>query len=263
MPVLLIAVVALGLAVGSFLNVVIYRVPAGASLVTPASRCPACEHPIRHRHNVPVLGWIMLGGRCSDCRDRISSRYPLVELGTALLFAAVTLRLAGLHLAPALPAYLYFVAIGIALSMIDLDCKRLPNAIVLPSYAVLAILLIVAGAWQQDWSALLRALIGAAGLFAFYFLLAVVYPAGMGFGDVKLAGLIGAMLGYLSYGALIVGALAAFVLAAVVGVAMIISRRGSGKTAIPYGPYMIVGALLAVFVGDAIANAYLATIIGS
>lgn len=247
MPVLIVAVALLGLAIGSFLNVVVYRVPNGLSLLTPASYCPSCAHPIRNRHNIPVLGWIALKGRCVDCQARISVRYPLVELGTAVLFVAATVRLSAVNRLPALPAYLYFVAIGIALALIDVACRRLPNVIVLPSYPVVLVLLLAATAWQHDWSALLRALIGMAALFGFYFLLAMVNPAGMGFGDVKLAGVLGAVLAYLSYSTLLVGAFAAFLVAAVVGAILIGSRRSTRKTSIPFGPYMIIGAVLAIF----------------
>jgi leader peptidase (prepilin peptidase) / N-methyltransferase len=262
MPVLIVAVVLLGLAVGSFLNVVVYRVPTGGSLIHPPSHCPCCGHPIRKRHNIPVLGWLMLRGRCADCRASISVRYPLVELVTALLFVAITLRIASLDLLPALPAYLYFAAIGIALTLIDIDCRRLPNVIVLPSYPVVLVLLASAAAWQHDLAALVRALVGTAALFGVYFLLAMVHPAGMGFGDVKLAGVLGAALAYLSYSALVVGAFAAFFIAALVGVVLIVSRRASRKTAIPFGPYMIAGSLLAMFFAEPIAQAYLKMITG-
>jgi len=163
------------------------------------SRCPSCGAQIRNRHNVPVLGWLILRGRCFGCKAPISPRYPLVEAMTGVLFALVTLRIVGLHLAAALPAYLYFAAAGVALAMIDVDHKRLPDKIVLPSYPVLAVLLTVAAAAQHDWWALARAAIGAAALFAFYFATAFAYPAGMGFGDVKLAGLLGGVRGYLSW----------------------------------------------------------------
>src|SRR5688500_3131257 len=110
----------LGLLIGSFLNVVVHRVPAGESVVRPPSRCPGCGGEIRARHNIPVAGWLLLRGRCADCGERISVRYPLVELATGLLFAALALRFA--DQLPALPAYLYFAAVGIALALIDLDC---------------------------------------------------------------------------------------------------------------------------------------------
>jgi leader peptidase (prepilin peptidase)/N-methyltransferase len=256
MPILLAASALLGLAVGSFLNVVIHRVPRAESLVRPGSHCPACGHAIRTRHNLPLVGWLVLRGRCADCRSPISARYPLVELATAGLFVAVTMRLAGQHLLPALPAYLYLVAVGVALSLIDLDCHRLPDAIVLPSYAVLGLCLLAASAWQHDWWALVRALAGGVALFLLYFALAFAYPAGMGFGDVKLAGLLGGVLGFISLPTLLVGAFAAFLLGGLAGGVVILSGRGSGKTALPFGPFMVGGTLLALFAAEPIADLY-------
>jgi leader peptidase (prepilin peptidase)/N-methyltransferase len=254
MAALLAVVFLLGLAVGSFLNVVAYRVPRGESLVTPGSRCPECGRPIRARHNVPVLGWVVLRGRCADCGARISARYPLVEAATGLLFVAVTLRLSNLHLLSALPAYLYFVAVGLALALIDLDWRRLPNSIVLPSYPLLAALLAASAAWQHDWWSLARAAIGAVALFGFYLAIALVYPAGMQFGDVKLAGIVGGVLAYLSWSTLLIGAFGAFLLGSVVGIAVIASGRGGRKTALPFGPFMIAAAVLAMFVAEPIAR---------
>ena len=259
---LLVVIALLGLAIGSFLTVVIDRVPRGESVVRPGSHCPRCGHPIRARHNIPVLGWLILRGRCADCRAPIAVRYPLVELATGVLFVALTLRLDRLGLVSALPAYLYVAAAGVALAMIDLETRRLPNAIVLPSYPVLAALLTGSALWQGDWWPLGRAAIGAAGLFGFYLLLVLAYPKGMGWGDVKLAGLLGGALAYLSWAALVVGAMAGFVLGAVVGVAVILARQGDRKTALPFGPFMIAGTLLAIFVADPIADAYL-SLVGS
>jgi leader peptidase (prepilin peptidase)/N-methyltransferase len=256
MPILIPAVGLLGLAIGSFLNVVIYRVPRQLSLLSPPSACPSCEHPIRVRHNVPVLGWLVLTGHCADCRSRISVRYPLVEFGTGALFVLVSLQLAHLKLLPALPAFLYFAAIGVALSLIDLDSHRLPNPIVLPSYPVLALMLTAAALVQGSPSSLMRAAIGGAALFGAYFLLMFAYPAGMGFGDVKLAGIIGGMLGYLSYHALLIGAFAAFFLGSLISVFVLLSRRGSRKTQIPFGPFMILGAILALFLSRPLADLY-------
>jgi leader peptidase (prepilin peptidase) / N-methyltransferase len=247
----------LGLAIGSFLNVVIYRVPAGMSVVSPPSRCPSCGTQIRNRHNVPVLGWLILHGRCFDCRAPISPRYPLVEALSAALFVLVALRIVHLHLAPALPAYLYFAAAGLALAVIDLDHQRLPDKIVLPSYGVVAVLLTIASASTHDWWALARATIGAAALFGCYFAIAFAHPAGMGFGDVKLAGLLGGVLAYLSWATLAVGAFGGFLLGAVGGISMLASGRGNRKTAIPFGPFMIAAAILAIFLAPAIAEIYL------
>ena len=246
----------LGLMIGSFLNVVVYRVPAGVSVVSPPSACPRCDTQIRNRHNVPVLGWLMLRGRCYDCRAPISVRYPLVEALTGTLFAITTAVLLHRHLGAAVPAFLYLVAVGVALALIDLDTMRLPNSIVLPSYPVVAALLLLAAALRHDWDALLRALIGGGALFAGYFALAFAYPAGMGFGDVKLAGLLGGALAFLSWPAFAVGSFAGFVLGGVGGVLVLASGRGGRKTAIPFGPFMIAGALLAVWAAPPLAHAY-------
>jgi leader peptidase (prepilin peptidase)/N-methyltransferase len=246
-----------GLAIGSFLNVVIYRVPAGESVVHPPSKCPHCGVQIRSRHNVPVIGWLVLRGKCFDCAAPISPRYPIVEAVTGALFVAVTIRIVDLHLGAALPAYLYFTAIGVALAMIDIDVKRLPDKIVLPSYPVLAVLLTIAAIDNHDWWALGRAGMGAAILYAFYFLIAFAYPAGMGFGDVKLAGLLGGVLAYLSWSTLEVGAFGGFLLGSVGGIAVMAAGRGGRKTAIPFGPFMIAAALLAIFVAQPVADAYL------
>ncbi|HEY3465887.1 MAG TPA: prepilin peptidase [Amycolatopsis sp.] len=246
-----VAAAVLGLLVGSFLNVVVHRVPRGESVVRPPSRCPGCGAGIRARHNVPVLGWLLLRGRCAGCGGRISVRYPLVELGTAGLFAVLALRLP----LPDLPAFLYLAAAGLALALIDVDTRRLPNALVLPAYPVLAVLLTASAWWQGDWWSLARAVVGGAALFGGYLLLAVVYPAGMGFGDVRLAGVLGGILAYLSWSALVIGAFAAFLLGAVAGVAVLASGGGR-KTALPFGPFMLGGALLAVFAAGPLGTAY-------
>ena len=254
---LLVAVAMFGLAIGSFLNVVIYRVPNGQSLIAPASHCPHCDAPIRNRHNVPLLGWLVLRGRCAECAAPISARYPLVELVTGAAFVAVAWRLYSTDRLAGLPAWLYFTSIAIALAAIDIDCHRLPNAIVLPSYPVLALLLTAPALWQHDYAALLRTAVGCAVLFGGYFALALAYPKGMGFGDVKLAGLVGAVLGWLSYSALLVGAFAAFLLGGVAGLAVVASRRGTGKTPLPFGPFMLTGAALALYLAQPILDGYL------
>ena len=253
----------LGLAIGSFLNVVIYRVPADLSVVSPPSRCPNCGTTIRNRHNVPVFGWLVLRGKCYDCKAPISPRYPIVELLTGLLFAGMTLRILHLDLAWALPAYLYFVAIGVALAMIDIDHKRLPDKIVLPSWIVVGVLLTGASAARGEWGDLGRAGIGAAGLFALYFLMAFIYPAGMGFGDVKLSGILGGLLAYLSWSAFAVGAFGGFLLGSLGGIVVLATRRGNRKSEIPFGPYMIAGALIAMFVSSPISDAYLHLVRGN
>jgi len=264
------AVGVLGLLIGSFLNVVIYRVPAGKSIVSPPSACPSCGARIRPGDNVPVVSWIALRGRCRNCAAPISRRYPLVELATGVLFASVAAWMlsrssestfvAATTLAAfliELAAFLYFSAIGVALFMIDLDTRRLPNAIVLPSYVVGAVLLAAAGLVDFRPDQLIGAAIGGAAMFAFYFALAFAYPGGMGFGDVKLAGVLGLYLGWTGWGALVVGAFAAFLLGGVFSI-LIVSLRGAGrKTAIPFGPWMIAGAFVGIFFGEGIARNYL------
>jgi leader peptidase (prepilin peptidase) / N-methyltransferase len=247
----------LGLAIGSFLNVVIHRVPVGASVVSPPSHCPSCETPIRARHNVPVVGWLVLRGRCADCALPIPVRYPLVELLTAVVFVLVTWRAVQLDVLAALPALLFFAALGVALSAIDLDVRRLPNVLVLPSYPVLAALLALASAVTGDGTALVRAVAGAVALFGFFFLLALVHPSGMGFGDVKLAGVIGLLLGYFSWSAVLVGAFAGFFLGAVVGVVVMAVGAGGRRTALPFGPFMVLGALAALWIADPVTDVLL------
>jgi leader peptidase (prepilin peptidase)/N-methyltransferase len=246
----------LGLLVGSFLNVVGYRLPRGESLARPPSHCPACGAHVRTGHNVPVVGWLVLRGRCADCRAPIPIRYPLVELATGIVFAGLTTSLDRVNLVSAVPAYLYFAAIGIALAMIDLDTRRLPSAIILPSYPVLAVLLTGSAWWQHDWWSLARAGVGGAALFAFFFALAFAHPSGMGFGDVRLSGIIGGMLGYLSWSALVIGAFGGFLLGAIVGMAVLASRKGDRHSALPFGPFMVFAALVAVVAADPIAAGY-------
>jgi leader peptidase (prepilin peptidase)/N-methyltransferase len=259
LPLLLSLVAVLGLLVGSFLNVVIWRVPRGESVVAPRSRCPGCGTQIRTRDNVPVLSWVVLRGRCRDCDEPISARYPLVEIGTATVFVALT---ATIGLEPELPAFLYLGAVGVALAMIDIDVKRLPNAIVLPSYVVGAVLLGVAALVESDLESYLRAGLGMVALFALYFLLAFIYPAGMGFGDVKLAGVLGMYLGWLGWAEVVTGAFLGFLLGGVVGALLMAVRRAGRKSQIPFGPYMLLGALIAILTGDALADLYLDSLLG-
>ncbi|WP_250035583.1 prepilin peptidase [Paractinoplanes maris] len=249
---LLVVVALLGLVVGSFLNVVIYRVPRDESLIHPRSHCPACGTEVRNRHNVPVFGWLLLRGRCAACEAPISPRYPLVEAGTAVLFVAVAARFG---LSWELPAYLYLAAISVALAAIDLDVMRLPDKIVLPSYAVALVLLAPAVIAEHSWSAAARALLAAAVLYAGYFILAIL-PRGMGGGDLKLAPLIGFYLGWLGWSSVAIGAFAAFLLGGLVAAVLMVLRRANRKSRIPFGPYMLAGAFLAVFAGAPIAQWY-------
>jgi leader peptidase (prepilin peptidase)/N-methyltransferase len=247
-----------GLAVGSFLNVVIHRVPAGKSVVTPGSACPECDHPVRPRDNVPVASWLLLRGRCRDCGTAIPVRYPLVEAATGVAFAAIG---AWQGWSWSLLPLLYLAAISIALALIDLDVRRLPDAIVLPSYAVLPLLLVLEALATLEWWPLVRALIGGVALFLFYDVLALVYPrqGGMGGGDIKLAGVLGIALAWVGWGALIVGAFAGFLLGGLYSLAAVATGRAGMRSSIPFGPFMLAGAWIGLVAGEAVADWYLRT----
>lgn len=254
MPFFVGVVSVVGLLVGSFLNVVIWRVPRGESIVSPPSACPRCGTRIAPYDNVPVVSWLVLRGRCRTCRAPISARYPLVELVTAVLFGLVAWHFG---VTWATLAYAYLAAVSVALALIDLDVRRLPDAIVLPSYPVAAVLLTLASWGAGDWGALLRAAVAGVTLFAVYFVLLVVYPRGMGFGDVKLAGLLGLYLGWVGWGAVVVGAFGAFLLGGVYALVLLATRRAGRKQGIPFGPWMLLGAAVGIAVGEQIWSAYL------
>lgn len=249
--------VVIGCVIGSFLNVVVWRVPRGESVVSPPSACPRCGHAIRPWDNVPVVSWLVLRGRCRDCSAPISVRYPAVELGTGVLFGLTTLWLGASW---ALPAYWYLAAIAVALALIDIDVHRLPDAIVLPSYPVALVLLALAS-WnptgQADWAALVRAVLGGVILLVVYFVLVLVYPRGMGLGDVKLAGVLGLYLGWIGWDALVVGWFAAFLLGGLYAVALLVTRRAGRGSGIPFGPWMLAGAAVGLVLGPVVADWYL------
>ena len=238
-----------GAIIGSFLNVVAYRLPRGESLAHPPSRCPSCGAPVKPYDNVPVLSWLLLRGRCRSCGERISARYPLVEAGTALLCALVVIvkgpdedALLGLA----------FVLLLVPITLIDLDHRLIPNKLTLPG-AIIAIAIVLA----VDADSLVEHLISAAAAGGFLLVAAIVYPAGMGMGDVKLAAMMGLFLGRAVGPAMFV----ALIAGTVVG-ALIIARKGAKegrKTAIPFGPYLALGGLVGLFVGDEIADWYLGT----
>lgn len=247
----------LGLMIGSFLNVVVWRVPRGESVAAPPSACPACGARIRPRDNVPVVSWLLLRGRCRDCTAPISRRYPLVELGTAVLFAGATWWCG---VSWALPAVLYLAAVGLALSLIDLDTHRLPDAIVLPSLGVGLALLALASldpGGPTHWAALVRAAVGGAAMFAVYYAVRFIYPRGMGFGDVKLAALLGLYLGWFGWASLVVGWFAAFLLGGVFSIGLLALGRAHRRTGIPFGPWMIAGAAVGLVAGTSVAGWYL------
>jgi leader peptidase (prepilin peptidase)/N-methyltransferase len=168
----------------------------------------------------------------------------LIVLAVICLDVGLTVRLDAPELAWVLPVWWYFVALGAALSLIDVRERRLPNVLVLPSYPALAVLLAIAAAGTSEWSGLVRALAAGAACFLSAFALVAMYPGGLGFGDVKLAGLIGAILGYLSWPAVFTGVLFAYLGGAGWAAALVLSRRGTLKTALPFGPFLVIGALV-------------------
>jgi leader peptidase (prepilin peptidase)/N-methyltransferase len=244
MPIALTAVG--GLIAGSFLNVVIARLPEGQSLVRPRSRCPHCGAEVRPYDNVPVLSWLMLRGRCRDCGEAISGRYPLVEMLTALLLAAVVARF-GADKDALLGIALVLVLVPV--TFIDLDRQIIPNALVLAgSIAAVAILALT------DPGALPEHLIAGAAAGGFLLLAALAYPRGMGMGDVKLAGMMGLFLG-----ASVAPAMLAAMLSGSLAGGVIIARKGTQegrKTKVPFGPFLALGALVGLFVGPEIVDWY-------
>jgi leader peptidase (prepilin peptidase)/N-methyltransferase len=233
-----------GLAVGSFVNVVTERLPAGRSIVTPRSACDSCSTPIAPRDNVPVLSYLLLRGRCRTCGAPIGRRYPAVELLTAALVAACVLAF-GLTLEAAVAAV--FCTTLVAVSVIDAERFVIPNRIVLPAAAVVLVAQ-TALAPSPEWA------VAGAGAALFLLVAALAYPAGMGMGDVKLALLLGFMLGR----TVPVALMTAFV-AALVPAAVLIARHGSAarRMRIPFGPFLALGGIVALFCGDWILDAYL------
>ena len=273
----------LGLLVGSFLNVVIYRVPRGQSVVRPRSACPSCGTPIGARDNIPVLSWLLLRGHCRACGAPIPSRYPLVELTTGIAWAVTgAWALAVPDRTALLPLLLILVSAGIALAFIDVEHHRLPNSIVLPLYPVTIAGLAFAGMMNAEWP-WREALIGlGAWLLLIGGLWLLSGGRGMGFGDVKLAPVLGATLGWVSVSSALTGLLAAFVLGAAVGIGILVARRtpapvstavpdtsglkdlaGTGEpagTPMAFGPFLLAGAALGLVVGPALGDAYLSIV---
>jgi leader peptidase (prepilin peptidase)/N-methyltransferase len=246
LAVLIVLCAVLGLAVGSFLNVVIVRVPRQQSVIAPPSACPNCHTPISPRDNVPVVSWLLLRGRCRNCRAPISARYPLVELGTAVMFAGVAARL-GYNWA--LPAYLVLFAGLLALSCIDVEFLLLPKKIVYPLLLMVGALLLVASAGTKNWQHLLVAVLCAAGWLIIFFALNAISPRLLGFGDVRLAPVLGLALGWLGVGYTLLGFFAANLIGAVVGIFLLATKRIARQQQIPYGVFLALGTAFAFFAG--------------
>ena len=240
----------LGLAVGSFMTVVAERVPARASIVRPPSYCPVCRTPIARRDNVPVLGWVLLKGRCRSCGARISLRYPILELTTALVIAGAFIVYDDVWVAVAIAA---LTGLMPCIAVIDIEHRIIPNRITYPALVAFAVYLPVAWAFGAPL-ALGSAAIGFAAYGGGLFIVALV-SGGMGMGDVKLAALIGGVLGAIGLGLVAVAVAAAIVIGAV-GAVVALARGAGRKGTLPFGPALAGGAVIAAFWGQAIADWY-------
>ncbi len=239
-----------GLIVGSFLNVVIYRVPRKESIVTPRSHCPSCNALIKEYDNIPVFSWLVLKGKCRHCGEAISPRYLFVELATAALFAGLAARL-GYNWE--LSAFLVLFAGLLALACIDLELLLLPRSVVYPVLLLVAGLLIVAAAVSGDWHRLLVAAICSVAWYVLFFLINLISPRILGFGDVRLALLLGLGLGWFGWRFVVIGFFAANVIGAVIGLTLIATKRMSHDQPIPYAVFLALGTAFAVFAGPEIA----------
>jgi leader peptidase (prepilin peptidase) / N-methyltransferase len=244
-----------GFAIGSFLTVVVDRVPKKESIISPRSRCPQCSAEIRTRDNVPVLSWVLLGGRCRECRARIPARYPLLEGGTAACFAGVAIVYPRVYVIAMLCA---FCAVMLVVGAIDLEHKIIPNKITYPAFPAFAVAIVVGWAVGQNLDPI-RALIGALAYGGVFLAIAFIAPRGLGMGDVKLTALIGLVMGSIGLRYVGVAAGAAILLGGVGGILALLAGKGR-KSAIPFGPFLTAGALVGVFWGDRIADWYLRSI---
>jgi leader peptidase (prepilin peptidase) / N-methyltransferase len=242
----------LGLVFGSFLTVVTHRVPQGESLVAPRSRCPVCGTQLRNFDNVPLVSWLLLRGRCRSCKARISLVYPLTELATASLFAAAALTFdrvwVALMMAP-------FLGLMVVLAVIDIRHRIIPNRLAYPSLLAFAAYILVVGLLGGGLD-VIRAAIGMLAYGGALLVVAFISPRGMGMGDVKLAALIGLVLGSLGLRYVTVAAGVGILLGGVGAIVALIAGA-SRKNAIPFGPFLTAGALVAAFQAPQISSVYL------
>lgn len=237
------AVAALGLFVGWIAGLIAYRVPREKSIVNPPSTCPHCDTLIRPADIIPVVSWLVLRGRCRNCREPISLRYPIVELATAALFALTAYRIGFNWL---LPAYLAFALVTMVLVLTDLDWKRIPNAILFPGGGV-AVILLTVGAFLEDSQAHLgRAAAGGVLFFGILLLMAIMTKGGMGMGDVKLAALLGVFTAFLSWAVFMGGIIIGFMTGGLIGLILLITGRKGRKDEVPFGPPLMFGSWLAI-----------------
>lgn len=238
---------AAGLFTGSFLSVLVDRVPAGTSVLRPPGRCPHCAARLRFADMIPVAGWLRLRGRCRACGRAYGGWYPALELATGTLFAIMVLRFG---FSPLLPAAWYLAALAVTLAAIDARHYRLPDRLTLPSYPAAVLLLGGGGLLLPDGTGhLARAAAGMAAALALYLLLAFIQPGGIGWGDVKLSGVIGFYLGWFGTAALLAGIAGGFVLAAADGLALVAAGKATRKSELPFGPFMLAATVAVIAAG--------------
>lgn len=251
---LIAAAAILGLIFGSFATVVAHRLPRDESVVAGRSRCPNCGRTITAVENIPVISYVVLRGRCRGCGARISPRYPLIELGAAVLFALAAWKFG--FTAEAFVFAGFFWAL-VVLTVIDFEHKLLPDRIVYPTFVIAWISLIAIALVRDDLDRLVDAAIGAAAFGGFFFLVAFIYPAGMGGGDIKLAFVLGTMLGFVEgIGVVLVGMFLSFLVGAVAGIGVMVATGKGRKSQVPFGPFLALGTILAIFWGRPLLDEY-------
>lgn len=250
-----------GLLFGSFANAVAYRVPHNETLMT-RSHCPKCDAKITAWQNIPIISWIFLRGKCANCKEPISIQYPLIELLTAVIFGIIGWKVSTLDLPLfsnilTLIALCYFAFIGVVLSIIDQKTMKLPTKLIYPTLIVVFVLLGVSSLVQGDYSSIVHMCLGSVASSLFYGILWFVFPKGMGFGDVRLSLLTGAVLGWFSIGHAVLGIFLPFIVLSIVTLPLMIAGVVKRKTKLPLGPWIIASAVLTIACGDFIIGWYI------
>lgn len=260
MSIIIVIAAVYGLAFGSFANALAYRFPTGESLMT-RSHCPKCDTMITAWMNIPVLSWLILGGKCKNCKLPISFQYPAVELLTATLFVLVSLKVStlGFELVPAVLASIglcFAVFMGVVLSIIDLNTKTLPTKLIYITAAVTLPLLAISSLLEDNWRAITAMIIGGLALVIPYGLMWFLRPGAMGFGDVRLVLITGAIAGWFSIGHIFIAGMSPWIIASFALIPLMILKIVKRKTKVPFGPWIIAGLVLSILCGDIILELF-------
>lgn len=243
-PILSFFALLLGLTFGSFSSVLVARVPTRKSLWT-RSQCTSCGKQIKASENIPVVSYLLLRGKCSQCHSRISALYPVLELTTAALFVV---GVNTFHTWTSLSLWLIFVLFGVPLTVIDITLHRLPDLLTAPLFISSALVIVIDAFVGNHFNRLIPSLVGALALPAFYLALMIISRGGMGMGDVKLSAAIGLVSGFFGVRIVLVSSFAAYILGSVIGIGLMLAGKAGRKTAIPFGPFMLVGQAIALLV---------------